>query len=51
MSDEEHKQLGQFEWFKDTRLFREDWEVSSDMWRHWNLGSLRVNDSGRFLGD
>lgn len=38
ISDEEHRQLGQFEWFKDTKLFKEDWEVRSDMWRNWNLG-------------
>jgi ectoine hydroxylase-related dioxygenase (phytanoyl-CoA dioxygenase family) len=37
MNDEEHKQLGQFEWFKDTKLFREDSPVSTDMWRNWKV--------------
>ncbi|MCZ6869759.1 MAG: phytanoyl-CoA dioxygenase family protein [Gammaproteobacteria bacterium] len=38
MSDEEHRDLGQFEWFKDAKLFRDDWPVSvDDMWRNWSL--------------
>ena len=38
MSDEEHKDLGQFEWFKDAKLFRDDWPVSvDDMWRNWSM--------------
>ena len=37
LSDEEHKHCGQFEWFKDAKLFKEDWPVSDDMWRNWNV--------------
>ena len=35
LSAEEHRRLGQFEWFKDTQLFRDDFCVSADMWRGW----------------
>ena len=41
MSDEEHRRLGQFEWFKNTKLFRDDWPASGDMWRNWNVGDKR----------
>lgn len=35
----EHRALGQFEWFKDAKLFREDHEVAEGgMWRGWRLG-------------
>ncbi len=37
LSDDEHRPLGQYEWFKDTRLFRDDYRVTADMWRHWQL--------------
>ena len=37
MSDEEHRRLGQFEWFKDAKLFKDDWPVSGDMWRNWKV--------------
>lgn len=40
---DEHRALGQFEWFKDTKLFREDHEVDeSGMWRGWRLGGWPV---------
>ena len=35
----EHKRLGQFEWFKDVKLFAEDLPVGDDMWRGWKLGA------------
>ncbi len=38
LSDEEHKEVGQYEWFKDTRLFRNDHEITEDIWRSWNIG-------------
>ncbi|MDA0790727.1 MAG: phytanoyl-CoA dioxygenase family protein [Proteobacteria bacterium] len=38
LSDEQHKALGQYEWFKDTRLFRDDHVVTNDMWRSWRIG-------------
>ncbi len=38
LSDEEHRHLGQFEWFKNALLFRHDWPVSDDMWRNWKVG-------------
>lgn len=34
---QEHKRLGQFEWFKDVKLFAEDLPVGDDMWRSWRL--------------
>ncbi len=37
LSDEEHRELGQYEWFKDTKLFREDLPVTQNMWRSWNI--------------
>lgn len=39
LSDQEHKDVGQYEWFKDARLFRDDFSVTEDMWRHWRLGT------------
>jgi hypothetical protein len=38
LSDDEHREVGQYEWFKDAKLFREDYPVSDDMWRHWRIG-------------
>ena len=35
---DEHKALGQFEWFKDAQLFRHDHAADGDMWRGWALG-------------
>ena len=34
----EHKALGQFEWFKDAKLFRHDHAADGAMWRGWALG-------------
>jgi hypothetical protein len=39
LTDDEHRALGLYEWFKDVKLFREDFETSSDPWRHWALGA------------
>ncbi len=36
---DEHRALGQYEWFKDTKLFRDDHPVTDDMWRHWKLAA------------
>ena len=41
LTEAEHRALGQFEWFKDTRLFRHDHEAGGDMWRGWRLGRSR----------
>lgn len=41
LSDEEHRRVGQFEWFKNAKLFRNDWPVGADLWRHWNIGRAR----------
>jgi|TARA_Y100000310_G_scaffold259790_1_gene268549 hypothetical protein len=38
LSDEEHKQVGQYEWFKNAKLFREDWPITDDLWRSWKIG-------------
>ena len=38
LSAEEHKRIGQFEWFKDAKRFAEDAPVGEDMWRGWRLG-------------
>ena len=35
---DEHRAVGQYEWFKDTRLFRDDALAGEDMWQHWSLG-------------
>lgn len=32
-----HRELGLYEWFKDAKLFKNDLEVSDDMWRSWRL--------------
>ena len=40
LTDDEHRALGQYEWFKDAKLFRQDFETSSDLWRHWAIDSL-----------
>ena len=38
LSDDEHRALGQYEWFKDTKLFRDDIEAEGDdMWQGWRL--------------
>ena len=38
MSEDEHRDLGQYEWFKDAKLFKVDAPVSDDMWRNWKVG-------------
>ncbi len=37
LDDEEHRRLGQFEWFKDAKLFSDDALVTANMWRNWRL--------------
>ena len=41
MSDAEHRRLGQYEWFKDAKLLRDDQTAGEDMWRDWRLGEPR----------
>ena len=38
LSPDEHKRIGQFEWFKDAKRFADDAPVGEDMWRGWRLG-------------
>ena len=40
LSPDEHRAVGQFEWFKDTELFRHDSPVGEGMWREWNVTRL-----------
>lgn len=54
LSDDEHHAVGQYEWFKDAKLFREDAivEVGDDaaseaMWRGWRLGGYEVEAAGK----
>ena len=37
LTGDEHRALGQYEWFKDSQLFRQDFETSSNLWRHWAI--------------
>jgi hypothetical protein len=37
LTDDEHRALGQYKWFKDAKLFRQDFETSPAMWRHWAI--------------
>lgn len=37
LSEDEHRELGQYEWFKDTQLFKEDSSPSTNMWKSWNI--------------
>ena len=39
LTDDEHKDVDQYEWFKDAKLFRSDVPVGDDMWRSWRLGN------------
>lgn len=32
-----HRSVGQYEWFKDAKLFRSDRVVTQDMWRGWRI--------------
>lgn len=40
LSPDEHRACGQFEWFKDTELFRHDTPVGESMWQNWNVARL-----------
>ena len=62
LTDDEHRAIGQSEWFKDTRLFREDALVApladgsrspggnrqdaKQMWRGWQLGGYDTTEAG-----
>ena len=35
--DDAHRRQGQYEWFKDAKLFRDDAAPGADMWRNWRL--------------
>jgi hypothetical protein len=37
LTDDEHRALRQYEWFKDAKLFCQDFEISSALWRHWAI--------------
>ena len=37
LDDDAHRRLGQYEWFKDAKLFRDDAPPTADMWRQWRL--------------
>ncbi len=39
LDDDEHRRLGQYEWFKDAKLFRDDEAPGADMWHNWRLAS------------
>ena len=39
LDPDDHRALGQFEWFKDAKLFAEDKPVSDSMWESWRLNS------------
>ena len=36
---DEHRALGQYEWFKDAKLFRDDALAGEDMWEGWALAN------------
>ena len=38
LTADEHRALGQFEWFKDAKLFRDDAPVGENMWSAWKIG-------------
>ena len=35
---DEHRAVGQYEWFKDAKLFRDDILAGDDMWQRWAVG-------------
>lgn len=37
LTEDQHRALGQYEWFKDTKLFKEDTRTSDDMWVDWKI--------------
>ena len=41
LSEDEHRAVGQYEWFKDTRLLQDDAGVSYDLWNNWRLEPSR----------
>ena len=46
LTAEEHLAVGQFEWYKDGKLFRHDREAQAgDMWRGWRLGGWPVRQA------
>ena len=47
LSDDEHRVLGQYEWFKDTKLLDKEPRVTSDMWRNWRLVANSVERQPR----
>ena len=54
LNDDEHRAAGQYEWFKDAKLFRDDAPVASGnaadeagMWRGWRLGGHDLLEGGR----
>ena len=47
---EAHKAAGQFEWFKDARLFRHDALAGDDMWQNWALGGAEPEPCDRPAG-
>ncbi len=40
LGDDEHRALGQYEWFKDAKRFRDDDPVGPDMWAQWRLRAV-----------
>ena len=34
-----HRAVGQYEWFKDAKLFQHDEQASEDLWRSWRISS------------
>ncbi len=39
LGEAEHRAAGQYEWFKNAKLFADDHAVGDNMWRHWRLGA------------
>ena len=39
LDEAEHRRRGQYEWFKNAKLFADDRAPSSDMWRSWRIGA------------
>jgi hypothetical protein len=38
LDEDEHRAVGQYEWFKNAKLFRHDAPASEDMWARWACG-------------
>ena len=43
LNSDEHRAVGQFEWFKDTKLFKVDQQIGDDMWRNWRIDGTRYS--------